>query len=210
MVDAGKLRPSQIVTTFGPGSIINMEHDAIMLMGLHYWLDNTDDKKYFQKINHPYLQNLLHTTSFRSPSTEDAAVPCISFPQYGVCPNPQCNRLQKHSKESTIQRGGGHYCRYCSWGKNGQQRLYHARFVQICDNGHIDEFPWNRWAHKHDKKNKGGCKESKESEKLTFRSSGKSSGLGDYKVQCLHCKAFAPCAGATDKKVLARDLGFTT
>ena len=59
MVEPGKLRPSQIVTTFGPGSIINMEHDAIMLMGLHKWKDNRDDKRYFQNINHPYLQNLL-------------------------------------------------------------------------------------------------------------------------------------------------------
>ncbi len=211
MVEPGKLRPSQIITTFGPGSIINMEHDAIMLMGLHKWQENTDDKKYFQEINHPYLQNLLHVTFFKMPMTikGDAAVPCISFPQYGVCPNPACNRLQKHSKEST-NKGGGFYCRFCSWGKSGQQHLYHARFVQICDNGHIDDFPWNRWAHKHDKKNKGGCKESKESEKLTFRSSGKSSGLGDYKVRCLHCNAIASCAGATDKKVLGRDLGFNT
>ena len=45
MVEPGKLRPSQIVTTFGPGSIINMEHDAIMLMGLHKWKENADDKK---------------------------------------------------------------------------------------------------------------------------------------------------------------------
>ena len=211
MVEPGKLRPSQIITTFGPGSIINMEHDAIMLMGLHKWKDNTDDKRFFQNINHPYLQNLLNVSYFKMPVTVkgDSAVPCISFPQYGVCPNPACNRLQKHSKESE-NKGGGFYCRFCSWGKSGQQRLYHARFVQICDNGHIDDFPWNRWAHKYDKKNKGGCKESKESEKLTFRSSGKSSGLGDYKVRCLHCNAIASCAGATDKKVLGRDLGFNT
>ena len=39
MVEPGKLRPSQIITTFGPGSIVNMEHDAIMLMGLHKWKD---------------------------------------------------------------------------------------------------------------------------------------------------------------------------
>ena len=210
MVEPGKLRPSQIITTFGPGSIVNMEHDAIMLMGLHKWKDNRDDKRYFQNINHPYLQNLLNVSFFKMPITVkgDSAVPCISFPQYGVCPNPKCNRIQKHSKESE-NKGGGFYCRYCEWGKKKQYHLYHARFVQICDNGHIDDFPWNRWTHKHDKKNRGGCKASKEDEKLTFRSLGRSSGLSDYRVECLHCGAFASCAGATDKRVLERDLGFT-
>ena len=213
MVEPGKLRPSQIITTFGPGSIINMEHDAIMLMGIHRWKENEDDKKYFQEIYHPYLQNHLNVDFFRMPISKqgDTVVPCISFPQYGVCPNPNCNRLQKHSKESKIQIGGGFYCRFCDWGKDRIHRLYHARFVQICDNGHIDEFPWNKWAHKYAEKNRGGCKESKEEgEKLTFKSKGKSSGLGDYEVKCGYCGNYSSCAGATDKKVLERDLKFST
>jgi len=30
----GSLRPSQIVTTFGPGSIVQMSDDSVLVMGL--------------------------------------------------------------------------------------------------------------------------------------------------------------------------------
>ena len=29
----GKIRPNQIITTFGPGSIVQTEHDSVLVMG---------------------------------------------------------------------------------------------------------------------------------------------------------------------------------
>ena len=37
MIDAGSVRPTQLITNFGPGSIVSMRNDAVMIYGCHYW-----------------------------------------------------------------------------------------------------------------------------------------------------------------------------
>ena len=34
---AGDMRPSQLIRGFGPGSIISMENDAVMILGCQAW-----------------------------------------------------------------------------------------------------------------------------------------------------------------------------
>ena len=53
-VTPGKMRPSQIITTFGPGSIVNFEKDSVLVKGIDFWA-NRDN--YIQK-NHIYLQKI--------------------------------------------------------------------------------------------------------------------------------------------------------
>ena len=36
-VKPGKIRPSQLISTFGPGSIINTEKDSVMVKGIDFW-----------------------------------------------------------------------------------------------------------------------------------------------------------------------------
>ena len=52
----GKLRSSQLVTTFGPGSLVQTEHDSVLIMGTNFWWH----KKKFTVKNHMYLHVLLN------------------------------------------------------------------------------------------------------------------------------------------------------
>lgn len=42
-----RLRPSQIITTFGPGSIVDLPDDSVMVAGTDHWFDG---QKKFKKI----------------------------------------------------------------------------------------------------------------------------------------------------------------
>ena len=82
----------------------------------------------------------LEKSHFKMPVSDDrSAIPCISFPRWGVC--QKCHILQKHPYTTDSKKGF-----LCKMG-DSKLPLFHASFVQICDNGHIHEFPWDRWAH---------------------------------------------------------------
>lgn len=204
MVEVGAIRPSQLITSFGPGSIVNLEHDTVMILGLQFWPRDREDKKYFKKVFHPYLSRQLEANYFKMPISDDrSSIPCISFPQWGVC--QECSRLQKHPK-TTITKDGFR-CRYCK----SKLPLFHSTFVQICDNGHIQEFPWERWAHLNEKIGDLGrkqCTKSPDEEpKLEFSTTQKGTSLTNYVIKCLHCDAKRTMTGSTDRDQFKK-LGF--
>ena len=110
MVEIGSIRPSQLITNFGPGSVVNLEHDTVMILGLQFWPRDSNEKKFFKKVIHPYLSRQLEQSYFKMPISDDkSAIPCISFPQWGVC--QKCHRLQKHPK--TTNSSKGFFCQFC-------------------------------------------------------------------------------------------------
>ena len=52
------LRPSQIITTFGPGSIVDLPDDSVMIAGIGAW-DYTGRTLEKAKISEPRLQAVL-------------------------------------------------------------------------------------------------------------------------------------------------------
>ena len=125
---------------------------------------------------------------FRMPRQIDKhrVISCRSFPLWGVCSNPACGRLQKH-RAAPPKEKKWFSCKDC------HQEIYAAKFVAVCPNGHIEEFPWEEWAHS---KAPDG-RVCKRNPSLRFRALGKGPGLADYYVICLDCKASRSCAGAT-------------
>jgi len=197
LMNAGDISPSQLITTFGPGSVVNMRHDTVMIVGCHRWPKKEDKKRYII-LHHELLQKKLKTNSFRMPLSHERSknVPCFSFPRWSVCKNKDCQRLQTH--ESIPKTEEGHSCWSCE--RNGIKsencRLTHARFVVICPKGHIDEFPWVEWVHH---KNEGlKCLKNPNNPQLKFSTKQESSALRDYVVTCLSCYKQRRCTGATD------------
>ena len=55
LTDAGEVRPSQLITNFGPGSVVNMRHDTVMIYGCNWW-PKEDDKKRYRTLHHELLE----------------------------------------------------------------------------------------------------------------------------------------------------------
>jgi MrfA Zn-binding domain len=157
----GQIRPSQLVTTFGPGSIMDLPEDSVMPLGLDIW------PREAKVVHEPRMQSWLHVDEFRTPVSDDDSlgnVPCVSFPAHRVC--SACNRLETGRWDAST---GFFACPDC------RSKTYPARFVMACHNGHIDEFPWVVWVHQ----GKPCAKP-----RLFLISTGRSGSLSDLLVQC--------------------------
>ena len=189
----GSVRPSQLITTFGPGSLIQTEHDSVIVLGIDYWFNKKNEDLKFDRLSHPFLEAKLGVDHFKTPTTlgKGYSIPCKSFPSWGVCLS--CYRMQKHSyvpKEKTFR------CDHCKRKPN----LSPSRFITICENGHLDEFPWVEWAHSTD----DGAGVVCENPKLKFWADGKKQSLSDYIVKCDTCGKRRNCGAAVSEKGLEK------
>lgn len=174
----GELRPNQIITTFGPGSVVDAVKDSVTILDIPYW------KKRGKKIIDGRLASYLNVDAFYMPRTSfKHDIPVVTFPYWHVC--SKCKRLfdARESIESNLDKylRYGVNCPECNW------RAYPARFITICENGHMSDFPWRWWVHRGDTDCKG---------KMKIYSIGHTSTLADMWVEC-SCGAKRSMSGAT-------------
>ena len=82
----GELRPNQIITTFGPGSIVDAVKDSVTVLDTNYW------KEKGTKIIDGRLASYLGVDCFYMPRTSYGGdIPVVSFPYVHVC--SKCGRL---------------------------------------------------------------------------------------------------------------------
>jgi len=183
----GKVRRSQLISTYGIGAIVDLEKGSFMPMGLDDWDSAT--RLPSLTINEARLQAQLGVTHFRLPPvTEDIGVsgkvdgihsiPAVRFPQWHECPH--CHRIGKEGDPFQLSADGSQI--ECV----GHGRAVYTtpvRFVLACRKGHMDEFPWAWWAHR--KQGGGICARPM----LELKSRGKSAALADLYVHCKNCNA---------------------
>lgn len=181
--DVGQIRPGQVITTYGPGAIMDTVNDSLMILDIDYW-DNAPEKIYDKR-----LAQFLNKNYFKKiPDRGKMDLPTIPFPNYHVCSNNKCRRLfdirDNFIMSEYLKKGPT--CPDCGW------KAYPARFVVSCSNNHLDDFPWRWWAH--GKKQKA-CKG-----RLRLTSSGNSSSLSSMGVECECGEKWHSLAGSTLSK----------
>lgn len=184
-----RLRPSQIITTFGPGSIVDLPDDSVMIAGIEHWF--SEGHKPHRKISEPRLQAILKVNEgFRTPpvgSFNENDVPFVRFPRWRVC--PKCSRLSNQFPEDKKNPELAPRCFSC------KAPTYPARVVVACAKGHIDDFPWYWWVHRGN--NCGGGH-------LSLKGEGRSAALGDLRVECNCGVPSRSLSGALGKEAMAR------
>lgn len=144
----------------------------------------------------------------QQPQADRAPMPFVRFPNFYFC--PRC-RVLKHlpwnvqsgddglkcSNAGRRVEGKGEPCG--SLRLNRRPSLSPVRFVVACENGHIMDFPWSRWAHKNSSKPCDGDNGD------LYLYSTPAAGLAGVVVGCVKCKANRSMAGAFQKDAL-RDI----
>lgn len=198
----GPIRRGQLIAPFGSGAMLNVPGGtSLVIAGLDYWFrslgneDAIDDKEFH--LEEWRLQKILRVSHFRLPPDHRESyrwagegknlgitVPAFRFPTWHFCPT--CKVL---AKCSPYDRGskGRIKCLECE-AKKKTRYLVQVPFIAICDNGHLNDFPWNEWVHK---SIKPSCKG-----KLKLVSTG-SATLGGQKVKCDTCGKERSLAGIT-------------
>jgi hypothetical protein len=172
----GDVRPSQIITTYGPGAIIDLQTVSVVVAGLDNW--STDGAI---RIQEPRLQRELGVQYFLTPSPVEGddyprmgTVPAHLFPRYQVCANPTCSTLSEPGERYFVRdkRRPELRCTACG---NAKSRVNPAPFVVTCPGGHLDDFPWRQYVHK-------GSLTCLRRMKLTSR--GQTGTIADLQVVC--------------------------
>lgn len=190
-LELGELRRSQVVTTFGPGSIADFRVGgfrgapvSVVIAGLEQWDDESSARglAHPQQISEPRLQRKLGVNGFRMPPVQpdekkqsDLLVG-VRFPRWLQC--TKCERLaiDKHAGYWISEPGDPRlWCPNCSTGRRGGKAYaVPVRMVTACERGHLDEFPWEWWVHR----------DQRDHEPMLFLTSGRGSGIGSLFVEC--------------------------
>ncbi len=196
--EVGKLRRSAVVSTFGPGAIVDFRADGAPVSGVAAGLDEWDSSfgpaglKNDQVIYEERLQRKLRVNGFRLPpvrldtlrsaeSDDTRSLVAARFPEWLQCPG--CDRLAQAGRWRQDPGSAARYCARCTHRAPGQRKVYvvPTRFVMACPKGHLDEFPWHAWV-----SHKRGCRE-KENAQLLLKA--EAAGLAGLVLSCGECGA---------------------
>lgn len=156
MKDVGTIRRSQIIGPFGPGSIVDFRlPSGALLSGVMQSLEAWDGYSGPNKglhdpnlIREPRLEAKLGIKGFRPPlvgqytfqnEKRDRVLPVRRFPDWQSCPD--CHVIQKSGMWAPSRSGDSLHCGHCA----GRPAVVPVRFVSICEHGHLDDFPWDKW-----------------------------------------------------------------
>jgi hypothetical protein len=200
----GRIRLSQLVSTFGPGAMVDLVHDAVLIGGLDYW--RYDAKKPTPALDEPRLRervyprvramnlNLAQDGAFRTgpPGKDETSGPwngiqVAEFPAWFVC--QRCRALSH--RKSLGDKKGDRYRHQCN--RNDTGDCVPVRFVATCKDGHLDEFPWNWFVHQAGERCDG---------RDLFLREGASGDFTEIIVYCGSCKQSRQLADAREEKVL--------
>lgn len=178
----GELRPNQVITTFGPGTIVDAVKDSVTILDINYW------KETGKKIIDGRLASYLGVDCFYMPRTSFGGdIPVVSFPYTHVCSNVKCGRIFDVRDDFDLDR----YLKFGVTCPDCHKPAYPSRFITICEDGHMGDFPWRWWVHQGSTSCKG---------KLRMYSTGNTSTLADMWVECTECSAKRSMSGATQKE----------
>ncbi|MEW1724519.1 DUF1998 domain-containing protein [Streptomyces sp. NPDC093109] len=166
----GSVRRAQVITTYGVGAMVAVDNESFIVSGIDSW--NMSDAP---TIDEHRLARTLGVRAFRLPPASDDTskdgVRVRRFPLWHSC--PECNALQ-HVRGFNSPPGKN-MCGLC------EEELVPSRFVMACAHGHIDDFPYWKWAHRG---NRGEGKSGFCGGEMRMRSSGKTASLRSVLISC--------------------------
>jgi hypothetical protein len=158
-MSGGSIRRAQLVTPFGVGAMsVLVDGTSVITAGLDHWYPKDDPNLALEDfVVHDWrLEARLKVAGFRLPPDFRSAgsgkdqrnvklkVPVLRFPQWCFC--MYCKRLKK----TTLSFQDVVRCEdRAHEGRRGRgPRMSQVPFVAICEDGHIDDFPFDKWVHR--------------------------------------------------------------
>lgn len=199
------MRRSSLIGPWGVGSIVPFPNDeSLMIAGLDMWRYNNPEKFV---IRDERLEKRLGVKELRYPpeymernvDSEDfhLTIPAVRFPRWYYC--PFCGTMRKttyYEAQPVCDAYPWKHGRKCN--ANYQRKMIPERFIVICPEGHIEDFPVAEWIH-HD----SGKTYDEDKCRIRRSTGGTSAGLSGVFYEC-SCGAKKSISGATRPGALKR------
>jgi hypothetical protein len=155
------LRQSQVVTSFGPGAMLDLPDRSVMVGGLNMWSTDTSGDGW-RLVSEPrltaYLENKLGIANLqlRTPPEHDQSrrfgigpnVGTVVFPLWFVCDKgtttPDGRRLRRLVRWNDLESPARKVFR----DEGKPQPVTPIRYVAACDRGHIQDIDWKWVVHR--------------------------------------------------------------
>ena len=187
------VRAAQAVLQYGVGAMVDFPDQTLVTSAPEYWNGT-------KRIYDDRFAKALDVDYFALPTD----IAYVRFPEWYFC--PKCRTFQplnrwiaeyrRRSKGRTLEFDENMVnhmqCPQC------HQDLVVARIVTVCENGHLNDFPWVKWVHARAKKPMCG------NPSLKFKTGASGSeGLEGLSIECI-CGARTTLKDAFDKDIFER------
>lgn len=174
----GQIRRSQIITTYGPGALIDLPRHSAIIGGLDTWPRQAD----LEEINEPRLSKILEIMTgvpeprlYAPPIESDnprrsIGIVAWRFPEWFVVQDEDSNDKERQRSRRLVHRKA-----LDEKGRFDGHNVVATRFVRACPRGHIDDLDWWQFVHGSEDKCKG---------QLWLDEKGTSGDLADLVVRC--------------------------
>ncbi len=209
----GSARPSSLLYTYGPGSVMDLPHFTVMPSGTDDWERIWARRPSIPTVHAPRLLDAVRRfpgqwtvqelrpfpwapkSSLYSKEGDDLGVPARVFPQWLRCTGCDLlGRLDRFTYVNTnpFRPDQARFEHPGCPGRTGQRKskvprqAVPARYLLACPDGHLDEFPYDWWVHQG-----STCPTGVESAPLTMdeRTVGKGASAS---IRCGACNATRP------------------
>lgn len=154
----GTIRQSQILTTFGPGAMVDLPHYSVIVGGLDDWTFPANERRTISEARLvAKLEAFLGLSGLKlyapppessDPQASPSGVTAWQFPEWFIA---QYSELRRGFRaRPLVHRLGLVRDRYED--RDGRRHpVVPVRFVQACPNGHISDIDWPGFVHEYQK-----------------------------------------------------------
>lgn len=197
---AGEIRQSQILTTYGPGSMVDLPDKSVIMGGLNHWLFGEQKKRVFEERLEERVSQLLGVPSivfYEPPASNQelggdrTGIRTFMFPTWFIA---QVDEKWKSATGKEYRTRPLLRWNHLVSGKyldreRKKRPVVPVRFVQACVNGHISDVEWYAFVHQDFQATCRG--------QLWLDEGGTGSDFADIFVRCEACGARRPLSDAT-------------
>lgn len=153
----GQLRQSQVVTTFGPGSMIDLPDHSVIVGGLDHWEGSAreiDEPRLVEKLLNYFREQGVEVSALKlrepPPETDDPSAPrsgitAWQFPEWFITQKPDLlpngGRTRRLVHLKALTKG------LFVDDDRKKHDVVPVRFVRACSHGHISDIDWRFYAH---------------------------------------------------------------
>src|SRR5712691_10085255 len=203
----GQIRQSQLITTFGPGAMLDLPNYSVLIGGLEYWFPLGEEipeprltAKLCRLLDIPSVQLRLPPADHEDPTAPPTGINAWQFPEWFITQDVSRGADQPHVRSrmlvhrSALQRG-----KFIDQDRK-RRSVVPVRFVRACRAGHISDIDWYVYVHE----GSTPCRR-----RLWIDERGTSGDLADVFVRCecgqarsmaqaaiVHSRALGNCDGA--------------
>ncbi|MBL8824620.1 MAG: DUF1998 domain-containing protein [Planctomycetia bacterium] len=198
----GQLRQSQIVTTFGPGSMLDLPNQSVLVAGLEHWAGMGDEvveprlaEKICEALDVPAIKLYRPPADQQDLNAPPTGIGAWQFPEWFVAQPPEKDSDANPRSRMLVHRKSLTKGKFIDQ-DNKKRSVVPIRFVRACRKGHVTDINWFDFVHQ----GKSDCKRQ-----LWIEERGTSGDLSEIWIRC-DCSAQRSMFDASEMRFQALGL----